>query len=128
MSQRSNGEALVVVVFLAVFVLVSAAAHSLGLDVTTLLKVGAWLLLVTVAAGLGIYLEIPFRWVLPAFLVAAWVCLWPALDYYATSDLERHLGHALPGAPWYGSWYAKLGVAFALGLTYLIPHQLSRRY
>lgn len=128
MSRNSNGEALVIAVLVAAFVVASAAAHSLGLDVATFLKVVVLLALVTAAAGAALYWEAPVRWVLPAFLVAVWLCLWPALDYYATSELERHLGHSLDDAPWYSSWYAKLGVAFALASTYLIPAQLSRRY
>lgn len=128
MSKPSTDGSLFVICLVAFFVIMSAGARSVGLDVTTLFTVGTLLLVVVLIAGLALYMQIPARWVIPGALVAGWLALWPALDYYATSEVSRHLSFMHSQTPWFATWYAKLGVAFALALTYLIPYQLSRRY
>lgn len=64
---------------------------------------------------------------MPVTLTFLWLAFWPALNYAAMTDLERHLGHALSSTPWYGTGLFKFAGLLGCLATYLLFELTERR-
>lgn len=123
-STHTDWVAVLIVAALAVVFLFS---RSLGVNFET----GADVLAKTVGAlligGALLYIQAPWKWIVPVTLTFLWMAFWPALNYASVTDFERHLGHAVFSTPWYGTMLFKFAGLLGCLATYLLFELTERR-
>lgn len=124
---NSNEGALILILGIAAFLIFSAAAKSVGLDLPTFFKVVIALLVILASAGFAWYHGC-LNVVWPALLGLTWLAIGPALDYYAYKDLPHFLDPELHRA-WWAQWYTKLlGFLLLCGGGYGFVYWQRERY
>jgi len=135
-NRNPNEWGLICILFAAliVFSITVSISETLNLDLATSFNVFCRFLIMSAAAYCSlkfgdeiVFLRFSDIW--PVFLGWTWICIWPALQYWATVGMPSFYEPNLWPTVWWNEWYGRHGVLISLiAGGYGIRHAWQNRY